>query len=65
MRSSTIWTSAADTRNLVYYCHTQHNRRVRAVELNEIDSGSLFPGAMFYPLDRKKEQDVEVLIVGN
>jgi choloylglycine hydrolase len=65
MRSSTIWTSAADTRNLVYYYHTQHNRRVRAVELNDIDFGSLSPGALFFPLDKKKEQDIEVLKVGN
>jgi len=65
MRSSTLWTSAADTRNLVYYYHTQHNRRVRAVELGDVDFGSLSPGALFFPLDKKKEQDVEVLKAGN
>lgn len=65
MRSSTIWTAAADTRNLVYYYHTQHNRRVRAVNLGEIDFGSLSPGALFIPLDKKKEQDFEVLELDN
>lgn len=65
MRSSTIWTSVADTRNLVYYYHTQHNRRVRAVEFNDIDFENLSPGALFFPLDRNKEQDIEVLKVGN
>jgi choloylglycine hydrolase len=63
MRSSTLWTSAADTRNLVYYYHTQHNRRVRAVELGEIDFESLPPGARFFPLDKKRQQDIEVLKV--
>ena len=40
-------------------------RRMRAVELAKIDFGSLSPGALFFPLDKKKEQDVEVLKVGN
>jgi len=65
MRSSTVWTSAADTRNLVYYYHTQHNRRVRAIKLREIDFGSLQPGARFLPLDRKRQQDIEVVKVRN
>ena len=65
MRSSTIWTSVSDTRNLVFYYHTQHNRRVRAIELGKIDFGSLPPGALFFPLDKKKEQDIEVLKISN
>jgi hypothetical protein len=40
MRSSTIWTSAADTNNKVFYYHTQHNRRVRKVDLTKIDFDS-------------------------
>jgi hypothetical protein len=36
MRSSTIWTSAADTRNLKYYFHTQHNRKLRMVDLRKV-----------------------------
>lgn len=59
MRSSTIWTSAADTRNLIYYYHTQHNRRVRAVDVGDIDFDKLTPGPRFYPLDKTKSQDIE------
>ena len=35
MRSSTIWTSASDTNDKVFYYHTQHNRRVRKVDLTK------------------------------
>jgi choloylglycine hydrolase len=57
MRSSTIWTTAYDTRNLVLYYHTQHNRRVRMVDLARID----FDAAEIVrlPLDREKSQDIE------
>jgi choloylglycine hydrolase len=33
MRSATIWNSASDTHNKVFYYHTQHNRRVPIVDL--------------------------------
>ncbi len=39
MRSSTIWTTVADTRNLVYYYHTQNNRMVRKIDLKRINFG--------------------------
>jgi choloylglycine hydrolase len=58
MRSSTLWTTAYDTKNKVLYYHTQHNRRVRKVDLNEIDfdaSGKL----MQLPLDKEKAQNIE------
>ena len=35
MRSSTIWTTAADTKNLKLYYHTQHNRKVRMVDIKK------------------------------
>ncbi len=58
MRSSTIWTTAYDTRNLVMQYHTMHNRRVRQVDLKKIDfSKAKAPVRM--PLDHKKEQDIE------
>jgi choloylglycine hydrolase len=60
MRSATLWTSAVDTRNLVLYYHTQHNRRVRMVDLRKIDFGGL-PGITYIPLDRVKAQDIEEL----
>lgn len=62
MRSSTIWTTAMDTRNLKFYYHTQHNRRVRMVDLNIIDFSS-FNDPVFLPLDREKRQDIESLML--
>lgn len=59
MRSSTIWTSAADTKNLVYYYHTQHNRRVRMVDLKKIDFSPNKSGIKHFPLDMPKSQDIK------
>ena len=58
MRSSTIWTSASDTRNKVFYYHTQHNRRVREVDLTKINFGSI-SAIVRMPLDKVKAQDIE------
>jgi choloylglycine hydrolase len=58
MRSSTIWTSASDTRDRVFYYHTQHNRRVRMVDLKKIDFAS-FSDIKRLPLDKMKAQDIE------
>ena len=58
MRSSTIWTSASDTHDKVFYYHTQHNRRVRMVDLKQIDFAS-FSDIKRLPLDRVKVQDIE------
>jgi choloylglycine hydrolase len=57
MRSSTIWTSVSDTRNKVMYYHTQHNRRVRKIDLNRIDFGSV-DQEIRMPLDKKRTQDI-------
>jgi choloylglycine hydrolase len=56
MRSSTLWTSGYDTKNLIMYYHTQNNRRVRRVDLKKIDftaGGDL----LRLPLDKEKRQD--------
>ncbi len=58
LRSSTCWTSAADTKNLVYYFHTQHNRRVRKIDLTKINFDSVKTASRF-PLDKEKTQDIE------
>ncbi|GAB4547697.1 MAG: choloylglycine hydrolase family protein [Phycisphaerales bacterium] len=58
MRSSTIWTTAHDTKNLVLYYHTAHNRRVRMVDLKKIDFGAS-KEIQRMPLDRVPEQDIE------
>jgi choloylglycine hydrolase len=38
--------------------HTQHNRRVRQVDLNRIDFTNL-KQPMRLPLDKEKKQDIE------
>ena len=58
MRSATIWTSASDKNNKVFYYHTQHNRRVRMVDLKKIDFGS-FNDIKRLPLDKAKAQDID------
>lgn len=57
MRSSTIWTTTADTNNLKYYYHTQHNRKVRMVDLNKIDFSK--KKIVRIALDKKKQQEIE------
>lgn len=59
MRSSTIWTTAADTKNLKYYYHTQHNRKIRMVDLKKIDFSKNREAIVHIPLDKKKAQEVE------
>src|SRR5271156_6540770 len=58
MRSSTAWTSGYDTKNKVMYYHTQHNRRVRMIDMSKIDFAE--PAKITrLPLDREKKQDIE------
>lgn len=58
MRSATIWTSGYDTRNRIVYYHTQNNRRVRKVDLNNIDFANTAELVRF-PMDKVKSQDIE------
>jgi choloylglycine hydrolase len=60
MRSSTIWTTAWDTKNLVLYYHTQNNRRVRKVDISKLDFGSMRE-QMVIPLEKERNQDIEDL----
>jgi choloylglycine hydrolase len=57
MRSATNWTTAYDTKNKVMYYHTQHNRRVRKLDLSKVDfdAGKLAR----LPMDKEKTQDFE------
>ncbi len=57
MRSSTIWTTGYDTKNLRMYYHTQNNRRVRMLDLAKIDFSN--PGLVRIPLDKQNVQDIE------
>jgi len=49
MRSSTIWTTAWDLTELVLYYHTQHNRRVRALYITDVDFSQLGKGICHLP----------------
>jgi choloylglycine hydrolase len=57
MRSSTIWTSAYDTHNLVMQYHTMNNRRIRQIDLKKIDFSDP-TGLRHMPLDQVKSQDI-------
>lgn len=59
MRSSTIWTTAADSKNLKYYYHTQNNRKVRMVDLNTIDFSANNDKILHIQLDQQKSQEIE------
>ncbi len=59
MRSSTIWTPVADAKNLVYYYQTQHNRKIRLIDLKRIDLSPTAAGIRRFPLDKKKSQEIE------
>ncbi len=58
LRSATLWTSISDTKNRLFYYHTQHNRRVRMVDLKRIDFTS-FDKIVYRPLDPEKTQDIQ------
>jgi len=59
MRSSTIWTTAWDLSAKTLYFHTQHNRRVRMVDVARLD----FTGESIrhIQLDENKQQDIKDL----
>lgn len=57
MRSSTIWTTAWDTSKKMLYFHTQHNRRVRRVQMGKIDFTR--KKIVHITMDEKKEQDIK------
>lgn len=59
MRSSTLWTTAADTQNLKYYYHTQHNRSVKIIDLNRVNFSPNQEGIRNLPLDEEKSQSIE------
>lgn len=63
MRSSTIWTTAWDLSEKKLYFHTQHNRRVRTVDLNKISFSQ--KEIIHIPLDDKKEQDLKDITPSN
>lgn len=59
MRSATQWTTAWDLSERVLYYHTQHNRRVRSLDVKALDFSELGKDILHLPLDKIKKQDVE------
>ena len=55
---STLWTSGYDKQNLVMYYHTQHNRRVRRLDVKQVDFRPA-DGWQRIPLDQKLRQDFD------
>jgi choloylglycine hydrolase len=58
MRASTIWTVAWNLTDLTLNFHTQHNRRVRRLDVKKIDFSKMGSDIVYIPLDEKKEQDI-------
>ena len=60
LRSGTQWTVAYDTRNLTIQFHTMNNRRIREVDLKDIDftSGKCYRTR---PMDETPEEDIKKL----
>ena len=59
MRSSTAWTTAWNLKDLTLNYHTQHNRRVRRLDVKKIDFSKMGSNIIYIPLDDKKEQDIK------
>jgi choloylglycine hydrolase len=59
MRSSTIWTTAWNLTDLTLNYHTQHNRRVRRLDLKEIDFENMGNQIVRLSLDKEKKEDIE------
>lgn len=59
MRSSTIWTTAWNLTDMTLNFHTQHNRRVRQVDLKAIDFSNMGDEIVHLQMDEKKEQDIK------
>ena len=60
LRSGTQWTVAYDTRNLTIQFHTMNNRRIRQVDLKDIDFAS-GKCCRRRPMDVTPEEDVKKL----
>ena len=58
MRSSTIWTTAWNLSDMTLNFHTQHNRRVRSINIKAIDFSKIGDEIVRITFDEKKEQDV-------
>jgi choloylglycine hydrolase len=57
MRSSTIWTTAWNLTDMTLNFHTQHNRRLRSVNIKEINFSKIGNAILHINIDERKEQD--------
>ncbi len=64
LRSATLWTTAWDMKNTTLYYHTQHNRRVRKIDLTKINFSTIGKSIIHISLDQKKEQDIKEITLG-
>ena len=62
MWSSTIWTTAWNLTDLTLNYHTQHNRRIRRLELNGIDFGNMGKEIVHLSLDKEKKKVLKILL---
>jgi len=57
MAGQTQWTVIGDIRNRCYYYWTEHNRRMRVVDLSKLDFGG--SKVQTIPLDKARREDIE------
>jgi len=57
MAGQTQWTVIGDIRNRRYYYWTEHNRRMRVVDLSKLDFGG--SKVQTIPLDKARREDIE------
>lgn len=59
LRSGTLYTTAWNISDLEFNFHTQHNRRVRMVDLKTIDFSKMGKQVVYITMDIEKEQDIK------
>ena len=62
--SSTQFTNAVDMREKRFYYHTQFNRRVRMIDLDDIDFDAMDEQPVTVPMDDSVEEDIETVNFG-
>ncbi|UCD32486.1 MAG: choloylglycine hydrolase family protein [Desulfobacterales bacterium] len=58
MYSATQITTAADTKNIMFYYHTQFNRRIRMIDLKKIDFSKIGSKIISQPANKSHDEDI-------
>jgi choloylglycine hydrolase len=58
LASGTQITTSADTKNKIFYYHTQYNRRTRMIDLKKIDFGKIGAKMLSRPADKSQQDDI-------